>query len=284
MNFTNQKNIKHKDLDTGQTVSLVGRTILYRIYRWFMIAVSCVFLVWFILPIAIYGIIIPYNIFGIIVSAFVLLFYSFRVFALFIKEAFYSKIVTRIIWKTGKVLVCSFGIYAVVISIIMGICACIPPAQNSSEIMLGAQVRGSSPSLILQDRILAGEKYLNENPESICVATGGLGDSADITEAQCMYNVLTADGISPDRIYLEENATNTKENIQFSYDIIKKNNANENIAIVTDGFHQARARLISIKQGISGNIGAVSSNTNWILLPTYWVREWFGIPYDLIFR
>lgn len=284
MNFTNEKNLKHKEMSPQKTAALVGRNVLYKIFRSFMCIAASVFLVWFILPIIVYGIVIPYNILGIIVCLLILFFYNSRTLFIFIRSAFYSKKATKVIWKTGKFLIYAFAIYAVIISIVMGVCASIPPAENSSAIMLGAQVKGENPSIILYDRIVAGEEYLNKNPESICVATGGLGDTAVITEAQCMYNVLTEHGIDPDRIFLEENAANTNENIKFSYDIIKSQGASENIAIVTDGFHQARARLIAVKQGVKGQIGAVSSQTNWILLPTYWVREWFGLPFELLLR
>lgn len=284
MHYTNEKNIKHKDLSPAQTAALAGKSILYRFFRAVMVTSTCIFLVWFILPIFVYEIINPYNIFGIVVCSAIILFYSNRIFFIYIRKLFYSKKASKIIWKTGKYFIYAFAVYAILISIVMGVCASIPPAENASSIMLGAQVKGTEPSLMLYDRITAGEKFLSKNPDSICVVTGGLGETAEITEAQCMYNVLTENGISSDRIFLEEKAKNTQENIRFSYDIIKNAGASENIAIVSDGFHQARARLIAVKQGISGQIGAVSSDTNLILLPTYWVREWFCLPFELIFK
>ena len=235
----------------------------YNIFRIMVIAVATVFLLWFIAPVLIFGILIAYNFLGICIC---------------------KKKLTKILWRMGKLGIYAFGVYGVIISIIMGVCACIPPSENSTAILLGAQVRGTSPSLILYDRITACREYLEDSPNAVCVATGGLGDTASITEAQCMYNVLTEQGIESTRIYKEENATNTQENIKLSYEIIKEQGANSNIAIVSDGFHQARARLIARKLGLKCNIGAVSSNTNLILLPTYWLREWFGLPYDAFFR
>ena len=160
----------------------------------------------------------------------------------------------------------------------------VPPKENATEILLGAQVKGTRPTLTLYDRIMAGKKFMEQNSSVKCVASGGLGETATITEAQCMYNVLTQNGIHADRIYLENQATNTKENICFSYEIIQQNHLNENIAIVSDRFHQTRARLIARKSGITSHIGCVNAETNWIYLPTFWVREWFGLPYDLFFR
>lgn len=256
----------------------------YNIFRLMVIAMATVFLLWFIAPILVFGILIIYNLLGICICSGIIIFYSARKWFVKLKDKMYEKTPTKILWNTVKAGIYTFGIYGVVISIIMAVCACMPPAENATAILLGAQVRGEQPSLILYDRITACRKYLEKKPNAVCVTTGGLGDTATITEAQCMYNVLTAEGIKGDRIYLEENATNTKENISFSYEIVKENNANENIAIVSDGFHQARARLIAYKLGLKCNIGAVSANTNIVLLPTYWVREWFGLPYDAFLR
>ncbi len=261
-----------------------GLTIVYSIFRAFMVITACVFLVWFILPYIVYHILNAFNLMGIVACLFIIAFYGARPLFKKLREKLYMKKIARILWKTVRFFIYAFASYAFIISIIMAVCANIPPVQNASEIMLGAQVKGTQPTLSLYDRITAGREFLEENPESICVATGGLGDTAEITEAQCMYNVLTSEGIDGNRIYLENNAINTKENIKFSYEIIKENDENENLAIVSDGFHQARARLIARKLGITSHIGAVSADTNWIYLPTFWVREWFALPYDLFFR
>ncbi len=284
MKFTNEENIKHKDIIAGETTVSTDKVLIYKIFRYVMLALSAIFFIWFLLPVLVYGILIPYNLFGMVACLLIFLFCSAKGLVQLVKQAFFKNKITKIIWKIGKGLIFAFAAYALIISIVMGIFASIPPAENASAIILGAEVRGTQPSLILSSRINAGEKYLKSNKDAICVATGSLGKDDQITEAQCIYNVLNENGIDGNRIFLEENATNTKENIEYSYKIIKEQNASKNIAIVTDGFHQARARLIAQRQGIEGSIGAVSSDTPLILLPTYWIREWFGLPYEFIFR
>ena len=90
MHYTNEKNIKHKDLSPAQTAALAGKSILYRFFRAVMVTAACIFLVWFILPIFVYGIINPYNIFGILVCSAIILFYSNRIFFIY-KKAFLLK-------------------------------------------------------------------------------------------------------------------------------------------------------------------------------------------------
>lgn len=257
---------------------------IFKIFRVFMITVATIFFLWFLLPVFVYGILNAFNTMGMLACLYVIAFFSARNAFKEIKAKLYEKKLTKLLWQTGRFCIYSFALYCFLISVVMAVFASIPPTENSSEIILGAQVKGTAPSLSLYDRIMAGEEYLKENPKSICVATGGLGDTATITEAQCISNVLTEHGIAQDRIYLENNSKNTQENIKFAYSIIKENGENENIAIVSDAFHQARARLIARKLGISSQIGAVSAKTNWIYLPTFWIREWFALPYDAFFR
>ena len=83
-------------------------------------------------------------------------------------------------------------------------------------VVLGAGVNGTRPSLPLQERIDAAYDYLVAYPDAVCIVSGGQGNGENITEAQCMYNELTAMGIETDRIWLEQRATNTRDNIRFS--------------------------------------------------------------------
>ena len=105
-----------------------------------------------------------------------------------------------------------------------------------------------------------------------------------MSEAQAMYNCIVEAGISPDRLYIEDKAVNTGENIAFSEEIIKANGLNENKAIVTDGFHQLRAQIITKQQGLSGSVGSVNADTFPVFIPTFAVREWFALPNQVLFR
>ena len=52
--------------------------------------------------------------------------------------------------------------------------------------------------------------------------------------------------------------------------------------LVSDGFHQYRAGLIAQKQGIEA--GAVSAQTPWYTLATYWMREIFALAQEILFH
>ncbi len=149
------------------------------------------------------------------------------------------------------------------------------PEKNCTVIVLGCQVRGSRPSLMLLERIESACEFLKENPEIPCIVTGGKGSDETISEAQCMYDYLVKMGISSDRIYIEDKAVNTVENISFSKKIIEENNLSKNTAIVTDIFHEYRASKIVKKANL--NYGSVPADCVWYLLPTFYVRELIAI-------
>lgn len=154
------------------------------------------------------------------------------------------------------------------------------PTADSTVIVLGCQVRGNTPSLMLANRLDTAYDYLTENPDAVCIVSGGKGDGENLSEAQCMFNYLTNKGISPERILLEDKSVNTKENIKFSKEIIEENNLSTNTAIVTDIFHQYRASKL-VK---SNNLvyGSVPADCVWFLIPTYYVRELVAITASFV--
>ena len=155
------------------------------------------------------------------------------------------------------------------------------PPPNTTVIVLGCKVRGETPSLMLNKRIMAACGYLSENPEAMCIVSGGQGSDELISEAECMKRVLVENGISEDRIIMEDLSTSTDENIQFSLEKINEYGLSGRTAIVTSEFHQLRAKMIAEKYGLETY--SVSAPTAWYLLPTYWLREWFGVTYQFLF-
>ncbi len=149
------------------------------------------------------------------------------------------------------------------------------PPSDATLVILGCSVNGETPSQMLRLRIDAAEKFMKENPESKAVLSGGQGPGEDITEALCMYRELTARGISPDRLYMEEHSTSTRENVAFSKEIILREKLNTKVAVVSNNFHLYRASLSVKAAGLEFH--SVSAFTPYPLLATYVMREYMGI-------
>lgn len=189
---------------------------------------------------------------------------------------------TRIARKAVNILCAALLIYGAAATTAIAIGAYLPPEEDATLVVLGAEVKKSGkPSLILRTRIRVAEDYLRAHPEAKAVLSGGKGDDEAMSEAECMYTVMVSDGIEPERLYKEDRSTNTRENFAFSEKIIRENGLSPNFAVATDGFHQLRARIIAAQLGLSGSIGTVTAHTKIWFLPTYVVREWFALPYQL---
>lgn len=113
-------------------------------------------------------------------------------------------------------------------------------------IVLGAGVNGTVPSLSLHRRLEAALKYAGENPNATLILSGGQGRGEEISEARCMFDWLTRNGVDADRLIMEDNSTSTRENLTFSREIIDSLGGTEKpVAIVTAGYHLARAELMA---------------------------------------
>jgi len=156
-----------------------------------------------------------------------------------------------------------------------------PEKDAKIAILLGSKVIGSKPSIMLTERINTAYKLLKENKDLKIIVSGGQGEYEDISEAQCMKETLVKKGIDSNRIIMEDKSTNTEENIKFSKEYVLKFNTND-IVIISDAFHQLRAHKIAEKENL--NPYSYSANTQFWLLPTYWVREWFGLMEQILLK
>ena len=146
-------------------------------------------------------------------------------------------------------------------------------------IVLGARVKGQTPSKALQGRIDTAFTYLIKNPSTKVIASGGQGTDETMSEGECIAQTLREKGILPDRILVEGNSTTTVQNIKNSFRLIPK--TNKTIGIVTSNFHVFRALKIA-----SGTVGihgyGISSSYSGILLPHYMVREFITYVLDVV--
>ena len=150
-------------------------------------------------------------------------------------------------------------------------------------IVLGAGVRGTEPSLILSSRIDSAYTYLTDNPDVICIVSGGKGDGENISEAQCMYEHLVAKGIDPERIWLESSSTSTRENLRYSLALIEEKTGQRpaQAAVLSSEFHLFRANFFAEEQELE--MVGVPAKTPWLtLLVNYFLREIVAVWYYMI--
>ena len=174
-------------------------------------------------------------------------------------------------------------IFAVTEGIILHASVGEPETSCDYIVVLGAKVNGTAPSLSLNDRIRASYDYLCEHPDAVAILSGGQGEDEGISEAQCMFRELTARGIPEDRLWLEEKATSTWENLNFSLDLIEEKTGKrpDTIGLVSSEYHLFRAGLFAKECGVEA-VG-IPAKTSWFSIRlNYFLREVAGVWHYII--
>lgn len=188
-----------------------------------------------------------------------------------------------------------------------------PEANAEYVIVLGAQVRGEVPTLVLSARIRAAAEYLNEHPQAIAVASGGKGGGENISEAEAIRRGLIRLGISEDRILLEDRSTSTAENLRFSAEVIQKYEREKaadsetvgaeiaaatetadsvqnvtpvrfvpkQVVLVTNDFHVFRAVKLAKNLGYT-SVSGLGATEFFAVTIQYYVREFFAIGLEIL--
>lgn len=160
-------------------------------------------------------------------------------------------------------------------------------AQGNEQaiIVLGAGLRGERPGDVLRRRLDAAAAAYAQNPDVLIVVSGGKGTQETIPEALAMQRYLLKKGIPEDAILMEDKSTSTKENLEFSREILQQHgiSADAPVAIVTNAFHCYRALQYAKMMGFT-DARSIPASMNWkAILPAY-SREVFTILFYWIFR
>ena len=158
-----------------------------------------------------------------------------------------------------------------------------PEEECQYIVVLGAMVRDYGPSPSLQDRIDAAYEYLNAHPQTIAVVSGGQGDNEPMSEAQCMYDCLTAMGVSPQRIWMEDKSASTWENLQFTLDLIEEKTGVRptKLGILSSEYHMLRAGMFADACGIEA-VGIPAKTSVFTQKINHFMREVAGIWHYII--
>lgn len=170
-------------------------------------------------------------------------------------------------------------------------------------IVLGTRVRDDGLSKSLKNRLDKAIEYLEENPGTILVLSGGQGYDEPVSEAFAMRDYLVFNGVEEKQLILETRSFSTVENIAYSRVAIEEDQARRKeqrsknsvvmepgtyeevpdkpvrIGVLTSDFHVYRAEQIAKKWGIS-DIYGISSESDPVLLVHYCVRECAAILKD----
>ena len=158
-----------------------------------------------------------------------------------------------------------------------------PKEHCDYMVVLGAKVRTEGPSVSLMDRIRAAKTYLDSHPDVIAVVSGGQGTDEPMTEARCMYEELVELGVDPQRIWIEDQATSTWENLNFSLNLIEEKTGTRpgKIGILSSDYHLYRASLFADAGGVE-SVGIPAATSRLPQNINHFMREVAGVWHYLL--
>ena len=123
--------------------------------------------------------------------------------------------------------------------------------EEDAVIVLGCAVEGIEPSEQLRCRLDTALEYYRQNPSATIIVTGGQGSDENDTEAAVMARYLIAGGVPEEQILLEDQATSTKENFEYSAEILASETPDtSSLCFITSDFHIFRSGKLAAQAGI----------------------------------
>ena len=113
-------------------------------------------------------------------------------------------------------------------------------------VIFGCQLRSDGPSILLRDRLDTALDYLEDHPDMTVVVSGSQGAGEPASEAQGMYDYLTAHGVDGGHILLEDRSFNSRDNVAYSLEVLAAEGCDTSagVVLVSNAFHLTRVRML----------------------------------------
>ena len=156
-----------------------------------------------------------------------------------------------------------------------------PEKDKDYIIVLGCAIRkDGTPTPLLQGRLdralaFAREQEKTTGKAPVFVLSGGQGSDEVISEAACMARYLSEQGVGEERMILEDQSTDTEENMGNSKALIFARDPGAKVAFSTTNYHVFRSGLKArrVKMRALG----MGAKTKWYFWPNAAVREFVGL-------
>lgn len=151
-------------------------------------------------------------------------------------------------------------------------------ASADYGIVFGAGLRGTEPSLSLEERLTAALGWLSEHPEGVVIVSGSQGPGEAVSEARAMYEWLIARGVAPERVVMEEQAGSSYENLIYSLAVIEALGGGPagRVAIISADYHMHRLCFLAKYLGCEP-VRVAARSQHPALAVNYAVREAFAM-------
>ena len=135
-------------------------------------------------------------------------------------------------------------------------------------LVLGSRLENNEMTVFMKDILSETIVYMQENTNTIAVLCGGVTKGNTESEANVMRKYLINAGIPESRLILEDNSTDTIQNIHNAKQYIS---SGKKIVVITADFNAYRAQEICRQEGI--NVKTVGATTPIAYLPDRILHE-----------
>ncbi|WP_457947253.1 YdcF family protein [Pseudarthrobacter sp. alpha12b] len=153
----------------------------------------------------------------------------------------------------------------------------LPPRRHPEYVViLGSGLNGESVPPLLASRLDAAVRlYRGKHGGSIkaLIPSGGQGRDELLPEGTAMARYLQRKGVPADRIIVEDRATTTMENLDFSRDLMERPDAP--VTVVTSSYHVFRAAMFTRRAGLRAHV--TGARTAGYFIPSAFLREFIAI-------
>lgn len=156
-----------------------------------------------------------------------------------------------------------------------------PEKDQDFLIVLGCGLRlDGTPTPLLAGRINRALAFYRAQIEETgrvptIITSGGQGLNEIISESASMKAYLMERGVPEEHILEEDRSASTYENMQFSGEIIRRQNPNARVVFSTTNYHVFRSGLMARRVKLQAE--GIGAKTRWYFWPNAAVREFVGL-------
>lgn len=133
-------------------------------------------------------------------------------------------------------------IFIFIYALIILLCSFDYDTNNAKYVLvLGHKLENDTADQVLKYRLKKAIKYLDNNPNTKVILSGGITKGNTISEASYMKDYLIKNGIDPNIITLEDKSIDTVENIENCLNYI---DIKDKVILISSNYHILRSKMI----------------------------------------
>jgi uncharacterized SAM-binding protein YcdF (DUF218 family) len=142
--------------------------------------------------------------------------------------------------------------------------------HRDAGIVLGAALWDNKPSPALRERLNKALDLYRSGKIDQLILSGGLGNAEQQSEAQAMRTYLMKRGVPSDKMILEDQSHNTKENLRNTY-VLLKGKPIESLYLITHDYHMFRAMIYAKQAHLT--VTPAPTHSSVLFIPYHKLRE-----------